>query len=195
MHITSSIHIENNILHFEDRSISLDEVTAIKYGTRSIELDMYAIGTCYTMELHAAQNNMKINFKSYFGISRTARYEEYTKLMSEIWEPVVVRLLNEYIHMLEDGMPVEIGPCKITPDGITLKNFLITWDDLIYQVNYNKLTINSKSRSDIWTNLYYLETNNVRIAAHLLDWKFKSVTQASDPADSGGPDAFQAQAR
>ena len=62
----------------------------------------------------------------------------------------------------------------VKKDGILLYNFLIEWDDLVYQKNYNRLTINSRSNTKIWANLHYTETDNVQLLMSFLEWKFEN---------------------
>lgn len=91
------------------------------------------------------------------------------------WNATIVRLLNEMVADIDNGQTVTVGKCAVRADGILLKNFFITWEDLSYQRNYNRLTINSNSRADIWTNLVYTETDNVHVLMQFLDRKFDNT--------------------
>ena len=134
---------------------------------------MYTIGGRYTVELKTSDEKMKLSFPYYFGIFKERQGDKFEMLLEAIWDMTVVRLLNTMIDDIKRGHSVSIGQCLVRPDGILYKKFLIPWEDLSYQKNYNRLTINSKSNTDVWTNLYYTEVDNVYVLIHFLEWKFQ----------------------
>ena len=167
-----NITVTGNDLVYYDQKIALTDVTAIRFGWLPVRLDMFRIGGRYELELKTADQKIKMSFRSYFGLFRKRQSEKFNILLDVIWDATIGRLLNEIVADIDRGQTVAIGKCAVSAEGILLKNFFITWEDLSYQRNYNKLTINSNSRADIWTNLYYTETDNVHMLAHFLQWKF-----------------------
>jgi hypothetical protein len=143
----------------------------MRWGYASIRLDMYGIGTRYFIHLKTATMKIELNFRSYFGISRGVQYQRYAKLLEDIWDDTLVRILNEMIAQIEEGKSVAIEKCIVSERGIEYNNFLIGWEDLSYQVNYNRVTINSKSDSSVFTNLYYTDDWNAHVLRYYLDWK------------------------
>lgn len=170
--INKATSVVDGYLISNDKRISLESVTGMKYGWMPIRLDMYTIGSRYILEVKSPDQIVQVSFRSWFRIQKEKQYARFSALMDAIWEPTVVRLLNETVDRINEGATVNIGKCHINADGIMLKTFAIRWDDLSYQNNYNKLTINSKSNASVWTNLYYSETDNVHILRYFLDYKF-----------------------
>jgi hypothetical protein len=168
------ITVTGNNLIYHNQKIALTEVTAIRYGWLPIRLDMFRIGGRYVLELKTVDQKIRMSFHSYFGLFKKRQSEKFNTLLDVIWDATIVRLLNEMVADIDNGQTVTIGKCSVCADGIHLKSLLITWDDLSYQRNYNKLTINSKSKADIWTNLYYTETDNVHVLMHFLEWKLEN---------------------
>ena len=161
-------------LIYRQQKISLPDVIAIKYGWLPIRLDMYTIGGRYKIELKTANQTVKLNFRSYFGFFKKRQEDNFYAILDVIWDMTVVRLLNKMVDDIDAGKSVCVGECVIDRDGILYNGFLIRWDDLLYQKNYNKLTLNSKSDPSVWTNLYYAETDNVHILMFYLEWKFEN---------------------
>jgi hypothetical protein len=174
VHIDESISVNETTLTLGETSINCFNVHSIKYGYAPIQLDMYTIGSRYTIDLKTNDQQLLLSFKSYFGIKKHRQYRKFASLLDSIWDSTVTRLTDEMFAHCQANKPFNIGNCIISPDGITYKNFLITWNDLTYQANYNKLTLNSKSNDKVWTNLYYLETYNIHPLRYFLDRKFQS---------------------
>lgn len=172
-------HLDNqsNILTYRAESINCKEVIAIRFGYAPIRLDMFSIGSRFMVDLLTDKQEMRINFRSFFGFGKNREYRKYSELLDQLWDPVVVRLLNELIAIIESGDSVNVDRCKITPEGVIYNKQVIRWDDLSYQVNYNRLTINSNSNSKVFTNLYYTETYNVHPLRYFLDWKYGKLKQ------------------
>ncbi|HEX8040063.1 MAG TPA: hypothetical protein VF490_12970 [Chryseosolibacter sp.] len=168
----NDVAVVGNELRYYDQRIDLSAVTAIKYGWVPIQLDMFTIGGRYLIELKTADHNLKMNFRYYLGLFAKRQSANFQCMLEAVWDMTVVRLLSAMIDDIENQRTVIVGNCRVNGDGILLKNFLIHWDDLFYQRNYNKLTINSRSNAEIWTNLYYAETDNVHVLVHFLEWKY-----------------------
>ena len=160
-------------LSYDGKSILLSDVTAIRFGWLPISFYHFTIGSKWMLVLKTPGQEIKINYSSYFGMFQDRQYEKFNTLLNVIWDSTVQRLLNTMMDELEKGKTITIGKCAVSKDGISVYNFLIKWNDLVYQKNYNRLTINSRSRSDIWTNLHYTDTNNVQLLMSFLEWKFE----------------------
>lgn len=173
-------------LIYKKRKIRLADVTAIRYGWLPIELDMYAIGGRYRVELKTSHQKLKIEFPYYFGLFKKRQSSNFQVLIDTIWDITVIRLLNTMTKEIEDGKSVGIGKCTVDANGILCKNFLIRWDDLSYQKNYNRLTINSVSNPNTWTNLYYTEVDNVHVLTRYLEWKL-AANKVFSPVEGGEP--------
>jgi hypothetical protein len=172
--INESISIEDGYLIFRNNKIALDSITGIRFGWLPIRLEMFRVGDRYLLEIRNHEQNLKINLRSYIGIRKHAQYERFNHLLNEIWDMTVTRLFHDMKRRVILGETVGIGKCQISNDGILYKEFFITWNDLLYQKYYNRLTLNSKSNLSIWTNLYYTKTENVHVLIEFLDWKFGS---------------------
>jgi hypothetical protein len=170
--INDRISVKAGYLIVRESSISLHTITAIKFGWLPIRLDMFRVGDRYVLELKNQDQKCSINLRSYFGIGHDRQHERFNLLLNKIWDNTVTRLFNEMKIKLTAGESVKVGKCFISGAGISYKKFLITWEDLLYQKNYNRLTLNSKSNPSIWTNLYYTETYNVHVLIEYLEWKF-----------------------
>lgn len=168
----NDVAIVGNELKYYDQRLDLSAVTGIKYGWIPIRFDMFTIGGHYLIELKTTDRKLKMSFRYYFGLFAKRQSENFQCILDAVWDMTVVRLLESMIDDIDNHRTVAVGNCRVNGDGILLKDFLINWEDLSYQKNYNKLTINSKSNSEIWTNLYYTETDNVHVLMHFLEWKF-----------------------
>ena len=161
-------------LSYRGKTILLSDVTAIRFGWLPIRFYHFTIGSKWMLVLKTTEQEMKINFPSYFGMFTDRQYEKFNTLLDAIWDPTLQRLLDTMVDDLEKGKTIAIGKCGVKKDGILLYNFLIEWDDLVYQKNYNRLTINSRSNTKIWANLHYTETDNVQLLMSFLEWKFEN---------------------
>ena len=170
--------VADDHLSYHGKKILLSDVTAIRFGWLPIRFYHFTIGSKWMLVLKTTEQEVKINYPSYFGIFQDRQHEKFNTLLNVIWDSTVQRLFDTMIDEIDNGKIITIGKCTVSKDGISLYNFLIVWDDLVYQKNYNRLTINSRSRSDIWTNLHYTETDNVQLLMSFLEWKFEN-TEAS----------------
>lgn len=157
-----------------DKGLHLAEVTEFLYGLEPIQLDMFYIGTKYIIDLKTPNNQLSIVFKTYWGLSRKDIYNHYTHILNSIWEKTGVRLVNNAIDRILMDELIVVGNCTIAKRGILFKDVLTEWDNLSYQRTYNKLVLNNKSNSKIYTNLYRTKTYNIDVLTNILDWVFKS---------------------
>jgi hypothetical protein len=172
--IDQSLSIHGTSMTLNGKTVSLNDVTGIKYGYVSIRLDMFSIGGRYMVELQTPQEKVRLNFRYYFRVNKERQLKKFNVVLDVLWGAVVVPLVNEMIDFIETGRTITIDQCSVTAQGIVCRGFLIAWNDLSYQKNYNRLTVNSKSNAGVWTNLYYTEIYNVHVLSSFLDWKFKA---------------------
>jgi len=170
-----SIKISENILAFENRKLDLNEVKEIKYGLEPIRFYKFTVGRNFVIELKNSEGegDVVITIKYYFGVSKNYFLNVYSKILDEIWKYTGIRLFNEALDKIKVGNTVTVGPCTIFSNGITFKNGFVNWENLIYQKNYNRITLTDKSNHNHWTNLYYLQTYNSDILIGILDWIYK----------------------
>ena len=171
--IAPNISLQNDQLTIDGDTINCDDVRAIKFCYEPIRLEFWPIGTKYSFGFVTEDIHIVTSFKCWLGINAKRQHARYKELINGVWDSIVIRLYHELVHLVEDGHSAPVGPCTITPAGIIYSGFLITWDDLSFQVNYNRLTISSKSNPAIWTNLYYNEVYNVYPLRYFLEWKFR----------------------
>jgi hypothetical protein len=171
--IEPSLSFHDHLLSVNGKTISMPDVTDMKYGYAPIRLDMFTIGSRFMIDLKTPADSVTVNFRSYFGINKAKQQQKFSMLLEAIWDSALVRLLDEMTERIEKGEPVSVGRCHITEQGIRYKDFLIAWNDLSFQVNYNRLTLNSKSNATVWTNLYFVETYNVQVLMYFLERKFE----------------------
>jgi hypothetical protein len=165
--------IQGNELLFDFKKIKLDDVTEFKYGIEPIQVDMFSVGRKYIIDLKSKDEKVVIVFKSYFGLSKAYFDSLFNRTLIELWNGTAVRISDESINKIINGDSIVIGKCIVSLQGITYNNFLICWNDLIYQKRYNSLTISSRSNANAWTNLYYTQVYNVDVVMTVIDWIFK----------------------
>jgi len=152
----------------------MHDVIGVLFGTDAIRLEMFTIGVRYTVSMVSKEDSVTVNFRAYFGIGNKKQYQKFTQVLRAVWDSVVIRLLDDMNNTISHGGYITIGKCVISDQGISYKENLISRKDLSYQVNYNRLTLNSKSNASLWTNLYFTETYNVHILRYYLDSKFNA---------------------
>ena len=169
----TSIKLEDGNLSFDGTTISLSEIREVKAAIEPIELDMYVIGSKYCIVLRSETNSLEITFRCFFSIHKKYFNALFNEIINSFWDATVGRLLDESIEVLKRGDTFSIGKCTVSRTGVSFNSNFILWDDLSYQRNYNKLTLNSKSSKEVWTNLFYNEEFNVYLLLGLLEWIYK----------------------
>jgi hypothetical protein len=167
------LKIEDNALQFDSAKIQLQSVKEFKYGIEPIQVDMFFVGRKFIIDLKSNEENIKIIFKSYFGFSKNYFNNLFNNILNKIWQETAVRISDDSIEKVLKGETIVVGKCQVFRLGIKINNFLISWHDLTYKLNYNRLTINCKSNSTVWTNLYYIKDYNVDVLMAILDWLYK----------------------
>src|SRR5687767_7575629 len=111
------ITFHDNILTYYGRTINCLEVRGIRYGYTPIRLDMWTIGTRWFIDLITDKEELRMQFKIWFGIRKKSQYDTYWTLLNTIWDATVLRLYDELITKTDAGEIVPVGDCLITPDG------------------------------------------------------------------------------
>jgi hypothetical protein len=158
---------------FGEKKLTLSKVTELRYGMEPIQFDMFNVGRKYIIELKTSNEQLTIILKSYFTFSKKYFFDLYTRIINSIWENTGFRIINESIEQIIKGHSITIGNCTISTEGIFFNNNLTEWNNLSYQKNYDRITLNNKSNYKLWTNLYYIETNNIIILSGILDWIYQ----------------------
>ena len=167
------IKITDTQITYDDKTIVLNDVLSLRYNTEHIEFDMFSVGTKYNINISTEHDEINIIFKSYFGFSNSYFYKHYVNIVNKIWESAGDRLIDEAIEQIKQGKTITVGKCVISKEGISFKKQLTEWQDLSYQKNYDRITLNNHRNYKIWTNLYYRETPNFDILVCILDWIYK----------------------
>jgi hypothetical protein len=165
--------ISGNAIRFGDQFIALDNVDEMKYGVAPVEVDMFVVGRRFVLELKSKDRRVEMVLTSWFGVSRGYFLKVYSQILELIWDKTMIRIASNAIDSLIKGESVHFDKCTIDRRGVTVKTALIPWHDLTYQRLFNKLVINSRSRNDLWINLYYLESYNTEVAVSILEWVYQ----------------------
>ncbi|MBB6611686.1 hypothetical protein H7F15_11605 [Pontibacter sp. Tf4] len=170
--------INGELIRFNDKEIERRKVSGIRYWISAIEFYKFTVGRKYHIGLRTENVQIDIIFKSYFGFGNAYFTDLCGRIVDEIWESIISQIMNPAVDLLIAGEEVQFGHCTLSKDGvlitknntITKKQSLVSWADLNYQKNYDRLTLNSKSDHKLWTNLYFRESWNIEILMALLDW-------------------------
>lgn len=170
--------IDEELIQFRDKEIERSKVSGLRYWISAIEFYKFPIGRKYHIGLRTENEQIDIIFKSYFGVGNAYFTDLCSRIIDEVWEPLIAQIMNSAVDLLIAGEEVQFGHCTVSKDGVLItkdnaiakKQSLISWADLHYQKNYDRLVLNSKSDHRLWTNLYFQESWNIEILMALLDW-------------------------
>ena len=170
--------INEVVIQFHEKEIGRSKISGIKYWISTIEFYKFSIGRQYHIGLRTENEQIDIILKSYFGFGNAYFTDLCSRIIDEVWEPVISQVMNSAVDLLIAGEEVQFGQCTVSKDGvlitknnaITRKRSLIGWADLHYQKKYDRLVLNSKSDHKLWTNLYFNKSWNIEILMALLDW-------------------------
>lgn len=165
---------------FRGQTFSFDQITEMRYGIDSIPFYRESLGFTYLIQIKASQRRMDLVFRSLFGLGEEPCSDLFSQLIDIIWDKAGERLVEEKWSLLQARIPVEVGNCELTEEGLTLrmhagfstKSRFVSWDDLAYEKLYNRLVLNSNSDQTVYTNLPYTETWNVDVLIEILDRKY-----------------------
>ncbi|KAA5549089.1 hypothetical protein [Adhaeribacter rhizoryzae] len=169
-----------NYFILNNTQIKLADITQIKFGVNSVQFGMFPLGNRYHLSLKTAGQEFNLVLHSYWGIRNNYLVNLYEKLVNGIWLRIGERLTDDAINCLKANNSFVVGPCTVSRSGIKLQQKsafsvnaeLITWNDLFYEVKYDRLVINSKKDSRLWLNLYFLEYWNTEVLREVLEWLF-----------------------
>ncbi|MGV3586035.1 MAG: hypothetical protein ACO1OF_03445 [Adhaeribacter sp.] len=173
-----ALFIDGEIIRFQNKEIRQENITGIRYWISAIEIYEFIIGRNYYIGLKTPDEQLDINFKSYFGFSNSYFSKICKQVIDKIWEPAYERIWNRETDKLIAGDVIKFGHCQLSNKGVLIlkENLLsrkeqeISWMDLSYEKKYDRLVLNSTSNPNIWTNIYYKDSWNIEILMALLDW-------------------------
>jgi hypothetical protein len=173
------LFLNSTQLILNDTKINLTEISHFKFGVKIWQLGMFPVGRSYYISLKTPTQKLNLVLRSFFGIRDGYLAKLYERLADNISLKIGERLFREAVTVLKTGNSFNIGPCTVDKQGISLRTSpsnnlpLIPWHDLSYAKKYDRLVINSKSKRQIWFNLYFLEHWNVEVLMDVLDWLFE----------------------
>jgi len=175
------IYLDDEKFAFADTEISLSHISDLKFGLKMMQFHLFSLGRKYSFSVKSLEKEIELVFKSYFGLGNNYFDTLYHQILDAVWDRVADRLLAEKIQELKSEKGLSVGNCVIRTAGITIyqqsffseKAAFISWQDLTYKKNYNRLSVYSKTNSQIWTNLFFTENWNVEFLMHILDWLYE----------------------
>ncbi|MDQ3292514.1 MAG: hypothetical protein M3Q05_14600 [Bacteroidota bacterium] len=164
--------ITEDTIQFENLIIQREEVTEIIYDIQAIVFYRFNIGRKYHIGLKTPNQHLNLLFRSYFGINREYFTDLCNRIIDKIWEKTTDQIWARKKQLLLAGGVVQVGNCQISKTGIVLtkQQKQIPWENLHYEVLYNRVVLNHKNDPTIFTNLYFVNTWNIDILIALLDW-------------------------
>ena len=146
-----------------------------------MQFQAYPIGRKYYLSIKSPEKQIDLVFTCYFGISRSYFEKLYDLILETVWDKTAERLFAEKMQLLKSDTGWKVGNCLFRKDGVMIRqpNLIsedqkfISWSDLTYKKNYNRLSLYSKTNTHIWTNLYYTENWNVDLLIDILDYLYE----------------------
>ena len=172
------IYLDDVKFSFANTEIYLSQISDLKFGLSLMQFYRFSLGSKYVISVKDSNNEINLVFINYFGLNTDYFDTLYDQITDAIWDQIADRLVAEKVQQLKSGKGFKVGNCLFKNEGITINRHnlfsqieeFIPWKDLTYKKNYNRLTLYSKSNSQIWTNLFYTGNWNVDVAIHILDW-------------------------
>jgi len=146
-----------------------------------MQFQAYPIGRKYYLSFKSLDKQIDLVFTSYFGISRNYFQNLYDQILETVWDKTAERLFAEKMQLMQSQTGWNVGNCVFKKDGVLIRQQnsvfkdqkFIPWHELAYKQNYNRLSLHSKTNSQIWTNLYYTENWNVDLLMNILDYLYE----------------------
>jgi len=175
------IYIDEEKFSFVDTEIYLPHISDLKFGLTMMQFYRFTLGRRYVLSIKFADKELNLVFKSFLGLENEYFDTIYHQILDAVWDRIADRLMAEKIQQLKSEKGLRVGNCVFHISGVTIyrQNFFsakeefISWEDLTYKINYNRLSIYSNRNSQIWTNLFYTENWNVDLLMHILDWLYE----------------------
>jgi len=172
------IYLDDVKFSFANTEIYLSQISDLKFGLSLMQFYRFSLGSKYVISVKDSDHEINLVFINYFGLDTDYFDTLYDQITDAIWDQIADRLVAEKVQQLKSGNNFKVGNCLFNKEGITINRHnlfsnnkeFIPWEDLTYKKNYNRLTLYSKSNSQIWTNLFYTENWNVYLAMYMLDW-------------------------
>jgi hypothetical protein len=144
----------------------------IRFGVLPIEMYYYTIGYNYKIEILTEKEEIiSISTKVYFGIGSNKRINMYNDIIDSLWTLHFEDLLNEIDDKHLNGSEISIGDITLKQEGANLLSGKkkIRFDDFKIDNHLDHFSINSKTDSKLFTNIYYLTLWNSFHLFTLLD--------------------------
>lgn len=164
--------ISEETIQFSGKTIRREEITELKYGLSALVFYRFLVGRKHHIGFKTPTEQVNIIFKSYFGIAEEYFTDLCNQIIDEVWERATDKIWNKNKNLLIAGGVMLVGNCQVSKNGVFInqKQKLISWEDLHYEIKYDRLVLNHKSNDNVWTNLYFKDTWNIDILIALLDW-------------------------
>ncbi|QMU27663.1 hypothetical protein [Adhaeribacter radiodurans] len=164
--------ITDTTIQLEKLVIKREEITEIIYDIQAIVFYRFLVGRKYHIGFKTPTQQLNLIFRSYFGISQEYFTNVCNRIIEEVWEKATDTIWRKNKNLLLAGDVVQIGQCQLHKNGIFLikQQKQISWENLHYEVLYDRLVLNHKNDSSVYTNLYFANTWNIDILISLLDW-------------------------
>ena len=175
------LFLDDEKISFNDTVIYLAQISGLKFGITLMQFYRFSLGRKYIFSIKCPDKEINLVFKSYFGLEKDYFNALFYQIVDVIWDRISDRLFADLVQQLKSETGSTVGHCVFRRQGITINRHnlfsaqeaFIPWKDLTYKKNYNRLSLYSKSNSQIWTNLFYTETWNVDMAILILDWLYE----------------------
>jgi len=175
------IYLDKEKIAFAETEIQLGQISDLKFGLTLMQFYRFSLGTQYALSFKSPDKEINLVFRNYLDLSNYYFDTLYYQILDTVWDQVADRLLNEKKQQLQSESGLIINHCVFQKQGITIyrrnlfsaQKDIITWEDLIYQKKYDRLSIYSKRNSQVWTNLFYTDTWNVEFLMLILDWLYE----------------------
>lgn len=175
---SKELRINRNSILWKNKLLNstMDIPSEIKYGVTSIDVDMFSIGTKYRIDLKDSEGRVfTISIKSYFGIGKNKKFNQYEEIINVIWNNFFSELFYRVISEWEQGKPQKVGKFEIDSNSLTRiehigqKKVKMSFDEMELLPRFDHLLINSKHDSNKYLRLYYLEDWNWHLVYDILE--------------------------
>ena len=113
--------------------------------------------------LTESNEKISIPLKSYFGINRKKLWETYNAVIDSLWDHFFTKLYGDLVEQYNSGKDLDFeGNYQITEQGLYISSWkkIIEFEDMVIKEDFEFFSVNSRSDSKLYTNIYYLEVWN-----------------------------------
>lgn len=153
-------------------TISLDDVTRVRWGAVSKSVNGIPSGTFYTMAVGDRHREL---------VAETIKKDIFDSFTDRLWKAVCVRLIDDQLNHLKNGNRLTFGNTTIDDEGVFLKKSgffsgdprYYKWSDVRQFSSNGSLYIVNKADEKVFAALSYLEIANTHILEPILRLSFK----------------------